>query len=548
MPELLAETRELPGNVVEVLVGEAFSRLDALAQQVMQALAIYTVPVPPVAVDYLLQPYQPAVDAAPVLGRLVNMQFVRREAGRYYLHQVDRDYALSRVPAGEPTDRDADPAPFTRQVLRHRGADYFEQTRTPREDWKTLDDLAPQLAEFELRYQGEDYDTAAEVLLGIDFEYLILWGHYRLTTEMHQRLQGHLDDPQTDAASKTSLGFCYRSLGQVHRAIDLHEQALAIDRETRNRSREGADLGWLASSYAFVGEIGRAIDLHEQALAIMRETGDRKSEAANLANLGNRYSYLGQVHRAIDLDEQALAIDRETGDRWREAYTLTSLGNEYCNLGQTSRAIELCEQALTIEREIGNRYGEAMTLAGLAEAHRDLGAWGQAVAFSREAIEVADTISDAQAQSQARRTLAEIQLFAGDPRAAQQAALAARDHDYPPHRAWLSLLLGIAQLRQDHAAAAAAEFRDAITQADALLQQASGAYEALDIKALALCGLALTTGPLQAVEATAAFRAARAITSAEGIVRRTLAVFNALAAADPGDVLAEIRPAAEGKG
>ena len=142
LPELLDQTAGLPGNVVGALVGEAFSRLDPLAQQVMQALAIYPVPVPPVAVDYLLQPYQPAIDAAPVLGRLVNMQFVRREAGRYYLHQVDRDYALSRLPEGETADRDADPPVFTRQALRHRGAGYFEQTRTPREDWKTLDDLA----------------------------------------------------------------------------------------------------------------------------------------------------------------------------------------------------------------------------------------------------------------------------------------------------------------------------------------------------------------------------------------------------------------------
>jgi hypothetical protein len=136
LPELLAETARLPENVVEVLVGEAFNRLDALAQQVMQALAIYPVPVPPVAVDYLLQRYRPDIDAAPVLGQLVNMQFVRREAGRYYLHPVDRDYALSRLPAGQPADRDADPAPFTQEALRHRGADYLEQTHTLREDWK----------------------------------------------------------------------------------------------------------------------------------------------------------------------------------------------------------------------------------------------------------------------------------------------------------------------------------------------------------------------------------------------------------------------------
>src|SRR6202042_3543755 len=130
----------VPGNVVEALVGEAFSRLDPRAQQVMQALAIYPAPPPPVPIDSLLQPYQPAIDATPVLARLVNMQFVRREAGRYYLHQVDRDYALSRVPEGEPADRNADPAPFTRPALRHHAGDYFEQTRAPREDWKTLDD------------------------------------------------------------------------------------------------------------------------------------------------------------------------------------------------------------------------------------------------------------------------------------------------------------------------------------------------------------------------------------------------------------------------
>jgi hypothetical protein len=87
----------LPEEIVEVLVGEAFQHLDPLGRQVMQALAIYGAPVPPVAVDFLLQPVHPAIDSGPVLSRLVNMHFARRDAGRYYLHQVDRDYALGRI-------------------------------------------------------------------------------------------------------------------------------------------------------------------------------------------------------------------------------------------------------------------------------------------------------------------------------------------------------------------------------------------------------------------------------------------------------------------
>jgi len=545
LPELLDQTAGLPGNVVQALVGEAFSRLDGLAQQVMQAVAVYPVPVPPVAVDYLLQPYQPAIDATPVLGRLVNMQFVRREAGRYYLHQVDRDYALSRLAEGDPADRDADPPVFTRQALRHRGAGYFEQTRTPREDWKSLDDLGPQLAEFELRYQSGDYDTAAQVLLGIDYEYLLPWGHYRLTAELHERLQGRLDDAWTNAASKNSLGNSYYLLGQFTRAIDLYEQALAIDRETGNREGETAALGGLANSYGDLGQFTRAIGLYEQALAIDRETGNRRSEAVQLGNLANRYAQLGQSARAIGLYEQALAIDRETGDRAGEAADLGNLANRYGDLGQTGRGIGLYEQALAIARQIGYRYGEALALANMGEVHCDLGSWDQAARYSRESIDIADAIGSAQAQSEARRILALIQLLTGDLAAAWQTISAARDLDYPADRAHLALLSGIIWLRQNRLAAAASEFQQALTQAGQQLEQASGDFQALDTKALALCGLALTTEPGRAAEACPVFRAARAITSAEGIVRRTLALFDALAAADRGGILAETRQAVE---
>jgi tetratricopeptide (TPR) repeat protein len=245
LPELLAETARLPGNVVEALVGEAFSRLDPLAEQVMQALAIFPVPVPAVAVDYLLQPHRATIDAAPVLGRLVNMAFVRRDAGAYYLHQVDRDYALARIPAGELADRDADPPPFTQQALRQRGATYFEVTRTPRETWKALDNLGPQLAEFEIRYQGGDYDAAATVLLDIA-DNLIRWGHYRLTIELLNRMQGHLTDPWAEAATHDTLGRCYLYTGAIKPAVEHYRQAQAIYQEIGERDGEAAALVGLA--------------------------------------------------------------------------------------------------------------------------------------------------------------------------------------------------------------------------------------------------------------------------------------------------------------
>jgi len=55
------------------------------------------------------------------------------------------------------------------------------------------------LNEFELRYAAEDYDTATDVLTDIDFDYLLLWGHYRLMIELHERLQGKIEEESLNA-------------------------------------------------------------------------------------------------------------------------------------------------------------------------------------------------------------------------------------------------------------------------------------------------------------------------------------------------------------
>jgi tetratricopeptide (TPR) repeat protein len=546
LPELLAETAGLPDNVVEVLVGQAFSRLDPLAQQVMQALAIFTVPVPPVAVDYLLQPHRPAVDAAPVLSRLVNMQFVRREAGRYHLHQVDRDYALSKIPPGAATDRTAAEPPFTQHALRNRGAGYFEQTRTPREEWKTLDDLAPQLNEYELRCQGEDYDSAADVLLGID-AYLVGWGHYRLTVELYERLQGHVDDPRTDALGKNKLGFCYFQLGQIPRAIDLHRQALEIARELADRDAEGDALSYLGICHYQLGDHDQAMEFLRQALTIARETGSRGLESSVLSTLGLCQYTAGLFEEAIGLHQQALTSDRELGDRGGEAADLGNLAEGYRELGRLPEAIEYYRQVVTIARESGYRYEESGGLVGLAESHATLGAWVEAAGYCHEAIEVADAISNSQLQNEARLTLARVGLLSGDLATALQAASAAGDYSLPLTAARASVLLGIAQLRVGQTAAAPRSFHAAVSQADRQLQRAASAYAQQDIRGLALCGLALTGEPGQAAEAAAAFRAARAITSAPGVVSQAIGLFDVLAAAGDGGVLAAVRPAAAGE-
>jgi len=136
LAEILKDTKKLlPERVVDVLVGEAFSRIDDNAQRVMQALAVYSRPVTSSAIDYLLQPYMQGQDSVSVLKRLVNMHLVRKDENYYYMHPVDQDYALSRIPNGSAADRmNIENPPFSLFAMLHRGADYFKKNTQSRRE------------------------------------------------------------------------------------------------------------------------------------------------------------------------------------------------------------------------------------------------------------------------------------------------------------------------------------------------------------------------------------------------------------------------------
>jgi tetratricopeptide (TPR) repeat protein len=500
--DLLDRTRQLPEDqVVQVLVGEAYELLDPPAQQVMQALAVYPAPVSAVGVDFLLRPVNPTIDAAPILTRLVRRQLARFHDGHYYLHPIDRDYARSRLPPGSPG---TSAAAFTLTALQARAADYYTQIRTPRQSWRTLDDVRPQLAEFELRCDTGDYDTAATVLADIDVDYLQLWGHYRTLVDLHRNIHGRITDPVLNATHLGSLGLCHYGLGDYRQAIDLCTQALAIARDIGDRGGEGAWLGSLGLCRLSLGEYERAIDLCTQVLAIARDIGDRYSEANAMVVLGLCHYSLGEYERAIELFTQALAIARDIGSRYSEADALGNLGRAWLASGEARRALTLLEQAVSI----------------------------------------ADTTGDIEPSAEARSWLARARLQLGDPAAALTATAAGRELAYPAGEPAIRLLEGLALLGLHRVEESVQVFSGALAAADALLALAGSNVAALQARALALAGLAAATGdPARAAEAGDAFAGADAATGAAGVAADTRRLLDQIACHDQSGVLARIRAA-----
>jgi tetratricopeptide (TPR) repeat protein len=395
----------LPEKVVEVMVGEMFSRLDPVSQQVMQALAVYGRPVPPVAVDFLLEPFAPGVDSSRVLRRLVNMHFARVEKGEFYLHPVDQAYALSLLAKGEEPDFAAkftrsilaampkgyiplkDDIPFTQLALAERAAGYFRQARKPPDQLRSLLDVQAHLNEVAMWQLAGDYDLAVSVL-GQVSNRLLMWGHAHLLVEIYGDLLRHVKGNRR-ADALNSLARAYILLGDFRDAIRLFEEALEICREREYNKLEGTVLNNMGQAYARLGDLQSAIDYYQQALAFAQQQENKGFQGILFSNLGSVYSNLGQVQQAIEYYEQALEIAREVGNRDSEAIALNNLGNTYTNMGEVERGIDYFEQARDIAGEVGNKGLEATLLNNLGSAHGKLGQQREAIENYQQALSIA---------------------------------------------------------------------------------------------------------------------------------------------------------------
>lgn len=488
---------QLPENVVHVLVGEAFNRLDCTAQKVMQALAIYGRPVTHEAISRLLLPYLPGLDVVPALKGLANMYLVRSERGRYDLHPVDLACALKAIPRGADADRQAPQAPFTQIALYHRGAEYFSQARL--EAPKSIADYAAQLAEFDLRCAGEDFYTALDLLNSYTVD-LSQWGHHQLLVDSYTRLEGKITDIAVESLRLLCLGGEFFSIGALQPAMSCFEKSLALPGTPR--SFVGENVGGLGNCHALLGQIEAAAGYYERALAIYQELGDQAGEAKWLGNLGNCHVWLGHTQAGIQCYEHSLRLSREKDDKHNQAHRLENLSHALIDEGRFEEAAQ--------------RAVESVELAN-ALAYPIVGSWG---CYS----------------------LAAARLYAADLDAAREAAEAALQYDEPSNNFAVSTLLGIVAWRQHDGKTARDAFLQAIRSTDEILGRSRQYWRALDMRGLACCGLALCEdNAANVAKALQAFKAARSITRAAGIVGRAKALFSVLAETDSKGLLCPVR-------
>jgi len=226
-------------------------------------------------------------------------------------------------------------------------------------------------------------DAAAHLLnLRLSAEELLPWQEAALEMARAFKL------PQSESQSLSNLGLIYATMGEISRAVECFEKALAIAREIGDRNGAGAALGNLGGAYLELGEFGKAIELLTQQLEIARETGDRRGQGNALGNLGRAYYAFGEVPKAVDAYQAQLSIAREIGDRLGEGAALGNLAALYVELDRTLEAIEMFKEQLAIAFEIGDRRGEGVALFNSSLALNETGNRAEAIRLAERALSV----------------------------------------------------------------------------------------------------------------------------------------------------------------
>jgi tetratricopeptide (TPR) repeat protein len=499
--ELLSDTSALlPDQVVQCLVGEAFSRLDRLARHTMQALAIYNRPVHAAAIDYLLQPHAPGTSTKQILNRLVTTHLVRKEDDRYYLHPVDWAYAASRIPQGEPGDAATEPPPYTRFALAHCAADFFLRARRPQEECRSIADVAAQLAEIDLRGEAGEWETAAGVILEIDYM-LEIWGHFRLKVELYERVVPHLPEGAFRASCEDLLGWAHYRIGNYERALGLQEEALATAVAKNERYLSGQIQSHIAVCYGDLGRTEKTIECLRAALAIFTDSRDLASIAVCQNNIGFYLADLGEVHAAVALHTEALKLDEDPIAR-------ANLGARLADLGEFKDALVCCESALSQAEAIPHVYCQAVALAYIGDIHFDAGDLPGAREAYDHACRIAIGISNSQFAMHALVGLACTRFFAGEINDARINIEKACEYHVPRTTHKVQAMRGLIALRQEDRRAAQMAFRTALQEADRVLAHTPRHVIALEARALARAGLALCGEPVASEAILDAFRTA----------------------------------------
>jgi predicted ATPase/transcriptional regulator with XRE-family HTH domain len=288
-----------------------------------------------------------------ILASLCAKSLVRRtEHGRYDLHELTRQYALSHF-------KDDTRKPDT--CARH--CEYY--LALVRDHEKSLKSASQQEA---VRRLTDEIDNLRAAWA---------WAIH------HKKIA------QLERAGR-AFGWFFEIAGLYREGIEqlelLVQTIQAMPKDEQNCRVLGLMFVHQALLFFRKGELDQARKLYEDSLTILRPIGDQTLLADALIFLGVILHSNGEYQQARSLVEEGLVFARTENERWFEAFAIYNLGYITTLMGHCSKGVEQMMAGLAMWRTLGDPQSIAMGLNFLVPPLSKLGRCEEAKAFMQESI------------------------------------------------------------------------------------------------------------------------------------------------------------------
>jgi non-specific serine/threonine protein kinase len=336
------------------------------------------------------------------LEALVDQSLVQQHeqggAPRVGMLQVVREYALEQLEQSDDAT-----------ALHHAHAAYFQALGAEAEphmwgagqaEWvrrlgREHDNLRAALGW--LRDRGE-VESAVRLTVAIG-RFWFFRGHYE---EGGRWLESLLASPGAVAPALrvravSRAGMLAWMRGDAPRLRQLAEEALALARAAGD-DVEGGALAWQLRAFASLleGQLDRAAEYADHAVAAARQAGVRGRLGPTLFVQGNAFLMKGDLERAHAAAAEALELFRAQGDEGGQAMCLEIIGEVACRQGDAVGGRRQAETALALFQRLEDPTGLAVSLlllAGVSALEGQFARAGRLFGFADSMVGHSETLS-----------------------------------------------------------------------------------------------------------------------------------------------------------
>lgn len=333
---------------------------------------------------------QVAEATPPILASLLDKSLLRQDkSGRYYLHEMLRQFALEKL---------ADNSPKVGQRHSHYFATFTQEQGkkifSPQQP-HILNQIAEEIDNIRLAW---DWALTHEPLTQLPLFINGLFAYYEIRAWIQEGVEQFskaLTAIENESVADNPLikltllnrqaRFLYR-MGERTASEEALRQSLALTDEAKFTTETALTYNYLGLLKQADGDYEEAIQKYQQSLALYRQTNDLDGTVRTLNNLGVILLWEGQLEEAESYLQEGLTLRQTLGDPKGSADMLNNLAILLHEKKEFSRETQLLTEALQIYRTLDDQKGISTCLHNLSGVYLALADYAAARQFMEEAL------------------------------------------------------------------------------------------------------------------------------------------------------------------